>query len=164
MRFAQIEQGILKAYGGKFDLYALLISIGEEDQALLFFDIAVQAFELALHDTDIGDKIGDFIGSIMGIVGGIQKAKEGLPACEAVWKSGFDLSKLEQDATIDVENLKSIEENIIRNEKALRADMEAAIEAHNNEDYVEFGYHLGRILETATEKPELEEKEVLDKE
>ena len=95
IKLAQIEQGILKAYGGKFDLYALLICIGEEDQAMIFFDVAVQAFEKALNDTDRGDMIGDLIGTIIGIIGGIQKAKEGLPACEAVWKSGFDFSQIE---------------------------------------------------------------------
>ena len=59
---------------------------------MIFFDVAVQAFEKALNDTDRGDMIGDLIGTIIGIIGGIQKAKEGLPACEAVWKSGFDFS------------------------------------------------------------------------
>lgn len=41
MKLAQIEQGILKAYGGEFDLLALLECIGAEDKALLVFDAGV---------------------------------------------------------------------------------------------------------------------------
>jgi hypothetical protein len=44
MKLAQIEQGILKSYGGKFDLYALLECIGDEDKSLLMLDMAVQQF------------------------------------------------------------------------------------------------------------------------
>lgn len=40
VKLAQIEQGILKAFGGKFDLLALLTCIGDEDKALLVFDAA----------------------------------------------------------------------------------------------------------------------------
>lgn len=76
----------------------------------------------------------------MGVVGGIQKAKEGLPACEAVWKSGFDFSKIEQDATIHVDNLKYIEENVIRNEKVIRSAMQIAYDAYKNQNFVEFGF------------------------
>jgi len=42
MKLAQIEQGVLKAYGGKFDVLALLQCIGDEDKSLLMFDVAVQ--------------------------------------------------------------------------------------------------------------------------
>jgi hypothetical protein len=42
MKDAEIMQGVLSAYGGKFDLYALLMCIYEEDQAALMFDVAVQ--------------------------------------------------------------------------------------------------------------------------
>lgn len=50
MKLAQIEQGILKAYGGNFDLYALLKCIGDEDQSLLMFDMAVQQFQKARQE------------------------------------------------------------------------------------------------------------------
>jgi len=42
MKLAQIEQGVLKAYGGKFDVLALLECIGDEDKSLLMFDVAIQ--------------------------------------------------------------------------------------------------------------------------
>lgn len=42
IKLAQIEQGIFKAFGGNFDLLALLSCIGDEDKALLMFDTAVQ--------------------------------------------------------------------------------------------------------------------------
>ena len=97
----------------------------------------------------------------MCVVGGLQTMKQGLPACENIKKSGFDFNKI--DTSINIENLKTIEENVVQNEATLRADMEAAIEAHEREDYVQFGYYFGKILETATEKPKLEETKALQK-
>ena len=87
--------------------------------------------------------------------------KEGLPACEGIKKSGFDFDKIH--TSINIENLHIIEENVVKNEVALRADMEAAIEAHEREDYVQFGYFFGKILETALEKPNLEETNAVSK-
>ena len=162
MRLAQVEQGVIKAYGGSIDVFALLVCIGDEDKGLLMLDMAVQAFIKAVkYDTDPADKLGDFIGSIMCVVGGLQTMKQGLPACENIKKSGFDFNKI--DTSINIENLKTIEENVVQNEATLRADMEAAIEAHEREDYVQFGYYFGKILETATEKPKLEETKALQK-
>lgn len=46
-KVAQIMQGMLKPYGGKFNLEALLMCIYDEDQAALAFDIAFQAFKTA---------------------------------------------------------------------------------------------------------------------
>jgi len=44
---AQILSGMLQAFGGSFNLEALLFCIYDEDQALLMLDVAVQAFESA---------------------------------------------------------------------------------------------------------------------
>ena len=41
---AQIMQGVTNAYGGHFNLEALLACIGEEDKAALVFDAAYQQF------------------------------------------------------------------------------------------------------------------------
>jgi len=40
-KVGQVMQGVLESFGGKFDLYALLICIYDEDQAALMFDVAV---------------------------------------------------------------------------------------------------------------------------
>ena len=41
MRLAQVEQGVIKAYGGSIDVFALLVCIGDEDKGLLMLDMAV---------------------------------------------------------------------------------------------------------------------------
>lgn len=46
-KVARVMQGMLKPFGGKFNLEALLMCIYEEDQAALMFDVAVQSFETA---------------------------------------------------------------------------------------------------------------------
>jgi len=67
MKDAQIMQGVLSAFGGKFDLYALLICIYEEDQAALMFDVAVQSFEEAIKNKDPAEAIGGVIAVVAGV-------------------------------------------------------------------------------------------------
>ena len=44
---AQVLSGIMKSFGGHFNLENLLFCIYEEDQALLMLDVSIQAFESA---------------------------------------------------------------------------------------------------------------------
>jgi hypothetical protein len=71
VKLAQIEQGLLKAYGGDFDLYALLVCINEEDQALLMFDVAVQQFEAAIKDGDVKSAASDAIAGVIASIAGV---------------------------------------------------------------------------------------------
>lgn len=80
MKEAEIMQGILSAFGGKFDLYALLMCIYEEDQAALMFDVAVQSFIEAVEKKDPSAAIG----GIIAVIAGIQQFKSGLPACKSI--------------------------------------------------------------------------------
>lgn len=43
-KIAEVMQGITEAFGGHFDVLALLMCIQDEDKALLLFDAAVQTF------------------------------------------------------------------------------------------------------------------------
>jgi hypothetical protein len=79
---AKVTKGLLKAFGGKFDLEALLFCIYDEDQAALMLDVSYQAFEQFLHDTTTSDKIGDLVGTAIGVVGAYQQFEQGLPVCE----------------------------------------------------------------------------------
>jgi hypothetical protein len=75
MKLAQIEQGILKAYGGKFDLLALLECIGDEDKSLLMFDMAIQQFQNARKEKNPQDAVA----GIIALVAAVQQFKAGLP-------------------------------------------------------------------------------------
>lgn len=72
-KLAQVMNGFVKPFGGKFDVLALLICINDEDQALLFLDVAYQALQQALHDKTVEDAIGDLIGTAIGVVGAYQQ-------------------------------------------------------------------------------------------
>ena len=71
IKLAQIEQGILRAYGGDFDLYALIVCIGEEDKALLMFDMAVQQIEKVIQDQDPQAKVSDAVAGVIAAIAGV---------------------------------------------------------------------------------------------
>lgn len=100
-RMAKFFQGFFNAFGYKFDLYMLLVCINQEDQAALFLDVAYQAFEKALHDTDTGDMVGDLIGTAIGVVGAYQQFEKGLPYCEHVVSSDFSRVKTAMEVLED---------------------------------------------------------------
>lgn len=72
-KVAKVMQGVLEEFGGKFDLYNLLLCIYDEDQAALMLDIGVQSFEKAWAErkADPKEAIGDLIGGIIGLVGAV---------------------------------------------------------------------------------------------
>jgi hypothetical protein len=94
MKLAQIEQGILKAYGGKFDLLALLECIGDEDKSLLMFDMAIQQFQNARKEKNPQDAVA----GIIALVAAVQQFKAGLPQCEAI--DTFDVTKFDALMTL----------------------------------------------------------------
>lgn len=157
MKDAQIMQGVLSAFGGKFDLYALLMCIYEEDQAALMFDVAVQSFEEAIAKKDPAEAIG----GVIAVVAGVQQAKQGLPACKAIDSKSFDFKQLDQCidyATHPSQHFEVIEKDLLMNGKAVMSDIKIGVAAYKAGDYVMFGQKMGEILEIATEP--VEEKPV----
>jgi hypothetical protein len=71
LKAAEIMQGVMKPFGGHFNLEALLECIGEEDKAALAFDAAVNEAEQAWKDK----KISEALPAILLVFAGIQTAK-----------------------------------------------------------------------------------------
>ena len=150
MKEAQIMQGFLTAFGGKFDLYALLMCIYEEDQALLMFDVAVQSFEEAIAKKDPSEAIG----GVIAVIAGIAQFKKGLPACEAIDTKTFNFEQMDQCFDVAVhptQYFKVLEKDLLVNNYAIMKDVEQAIKAYKTEKYFEFGELMGNIVEIATE-------------
>jgi hypothetical protein len=158
---AQIMQGFLTAFGGKFDLWALLMCIYEEDQALLMFDVAVQSFEEAIAKKDPSEAIG----GVIAVIAGVSQFKKGLPACEAIDTSLMNYKQFDQCMDVAVhptQYFKVLEKDLLVNNKAIMADVVQAIMAYKSEKYYEFGQLMGSIVEMATEKPETEALTVVE--
>jgi hypothetical protein len=153
MKEAQIMQGFLTAFGGKFDLYALLMCIYEEDQAVLMFDVAVQTFEEAIAKKDPSEAIG----GIIAIIAGVAQFKKGLPACEAIDTKTFNFEQMDQCFDVAVhptQYFKVLERDLLVNNYAIMKDVEQAIKAYKSEKFFEFGELMGKIVEIATETKE----------
>ena len=88
---AETFRGILEAYGGSFNIEALLVCISDEDQAALMLDVAYQALETAIKTKDYSN----LIGSVIGVIGAVQEFKKGLPACEAIDTTTFNYKGLD---------------------------------------------------------------------
>lgn len=149
-KVAEIMQGMLQPYGGKFNLEALLICIYEEDQAALAFDIAVQAFETAWKNKEIEDAIG----GVIAVVAGVQQFKQGLPACEAIDKAPWNIQEFETCVDIAVhptEYFKVIENDVKINGISILEDAAKGVEAYKRGDFLTFGLEMGSILKLATE-------------
>jgi len=167
MKEAQIMQGVLAAFGGNFDLYALLMCIYEEDQAALMFDVAVQSFVDAVEKKDPSEAIG----GVIAVIAGVQQFKKGLPACEAVDPKSFHSEQFDQCMDVAVHPTKYfqvIEDDLFVNNHAIMEEAAQAIEAYKAEQFFEFGQIVGKILEISTEvktevKPALEIVENPDK-
>jgi hypothetical protein len=132
VKLAQIEQGILKAFGGKFDLLALLECIGDEDKALLVFDAAYQSFESAIKDKNPQDAIA----GVIAVVAGVAQFKQGLPACEAVDTTTFNYDQFL--STYDIaahptQHFELLEKDILLNGASIRKDIWLAVQSYRKE-------------------------------
>jgi hypothetical protein len=148
---AEIFQGLMEAFGAHIDIYALLICIREEDQAVLMFDLAAKMIAQAIKTKDFQP----LIGAVIGIVGGVQQFKKGLPACEAVVGHEFAFQQLDQCmdvAAYPLQNMEILEHDVKINGKSILKDAEAAAAAYESGDFVGFGKNLGQILKLATEE------------
>lgn len=152
---AKFFQGFFNAFGYKFDLYALLVCINQEDQAALFLDVAYQAFEQAIHDSTTSDMIGDLIGTAIGVVGAYQQFEQGLPACEAIVES--DISRVKTAMEIlenPLKNLPTMTANLKKYESEIKDDVIAATFFYKTGQYEKFGDFLGNLVKVMTEKEE----------
>lgn len=141
-----ITAGFLNSYGGSFNLENLLLCIYQEDQAALFLDVAYQALQKAIHDTNWNDRIGDIIGTGIGVVGAYQQFEQGLPVCEAIVSSKFDLEPINKDVEFVANPMQNIAQ-ITKNIGSYQGKIEEAIAHYDNEDYEKFGEFMGQIVQ-----------------
>lgn len=149
-KFAEVSQGFLESFGLNFDIEALLFCIYDEDQALLFLDVAYQALQQALHDQTTSDMIGDLIGAGIGVFGAYQQFQQGLPACEAIFKDK-DVSKIDQTMdffenkhiNIDtmIKTLKKYDLNEIKN------DVISGMFYYKTGNFEKFGKFIGNFMQ-----------------
>lgn len=163
VKLAQIEQGLLKAFGGDFDILALLSCIGEEDKALMMFNAAYQQIEKAIADKNINESIG----GVILIVAGIKQAQQGWPACKAIDTSSFKYDQMM--STFDIaahptQYFEILEKDLLMHGNSIRKDLWKAVKSYEKEQYDQFGFHLGSILELATRPAETETAPVEKKE
>jgi len=148
--FAQTLQGIIKAFGGEFNLEALLACIGEEDKAALALDQAFIQFEAAIKDK----KPDEAIGGVILTVAGIMQAKQGLAACEAIDKSSWDYQGFlnsEKLMSNPTKYFKVIEKDVLINGVSVFKDINAAVGSWNSKDYEKFGENVGEIMKLSTQ-------------
>jgi len=151
---AKFFQGFFKAFGYKFDLYALLVCINQEDQAALFLDVAYQAFEQAIHDTTTSDMIGDLIGTAIGVVGAYQQFEQGLPACEAIVSDASRVKTAMEVLENPLKNLPAMTANLKKYESEIKDDVISATFFYKTGQYEKFGEFLGNMVKVMTEKEE----------
>jgi hypothetical protein len=155
-KVGQIMQGMLKPFGGKFNLEALLMCIYDEDQAALMFDVAVQSFETAWEKKEFEDAIG----GIIAVVAGVQQVKQGLPACKAIDSQAWNFQEFDTCTDIAVhptQYFEVIEKDVLLNGTSIIADAEKAVKAYRAGKYGWFGYEMGKIIKLATEAKAMRE-------
>lgn len=145
----------MKAFGGKFDLLALLECIGDEDKALLVFDAAFQQFEAAIKDKNPSEAIA----GVIAVVAGIAQFKQGLPACEAIDTTTFKYDQLV--STYDIaahptQHMEILEKDLLLNGASIRKDVWLAVQSYRKGEYAYFGWFIGNVLEQATRPAEVE--------
>jgi len=170
-KFAKVSQGFLEAFNLNFNIEALLFCIYDEDQALLFLDVAYQALQQALHDKTTSDMIGDLVGAGIGVFGAYQQFQQGLPACEAIFKDK-DVTLI--DETMDFFENKHVNiDTMIKTLKKydleeIRNDVTSAMYQYKTGDYEKFGKFIGNFMQLLAGKeipnqplktPEMELKE-----
>lgn len=147
---AEVLQGMMKPYGGNFNLENLLLCVYEEDQAALILYEAVQTFKEAIAKKDWQSAIG---GVIM-LVGFVQQAKQGLPVCEAIDTTSWnfkDFSNSIDIAAHPMEHFQLLKDDIKMHGKSIVKDLEESVVAYENRQYEKFGEIIGDILKMSTD-------------
>lgn len=144
---------MLKAFGGNFNLLALLECIGDEDKALLMFDAAVQQFMAAKKDKNPQEAIA----GIIAVIAGVQQFKAGLPTCEAIDTTEMKWDQFESSYDIaahPTQYFKLLEEDLLLNGVSVKQNIQKAMRSYRKGDFASFGYYLGSVLELATRPTE----------
>jgi len=152
---AEIMQGVIKAFGGHFNLEALLACVGEEDKAALIFNAAYGQFKKAAEDKDIKEALP----GVILVVAGLKQAQQGLPACEAVDTNTWDFAGLQHAESLmshPTENFEIIGEDLLINGVSILKDIEVAFNEYKNGQFEKFGETIGNIVKLAT-KSEIKE-------
>merc|ERR1719199_1504645 len=148
---AAFLKGIIEAYGGNFDITALLECIYAEDQAALALDASIQEFEQAYEKKDLQDVIG----GVIALVAAVQEAKQGLPTCEAIDTTSWNYKELDQCMNIAIhptEHFELLENDARIHGKSILEDIGHGLVAYKKGDYTALGQHMGKVIKLTTEE------------
>ena len=149
VKTAEILRGVIEAYGGHFNLDALLACVHDEDQALLILDAAFQELEAAVSQKSVSD----LIGGVIATVAGLQQLKAGLPTCEAIDTVSWDYDGYSNTFEMmknPVAFFKPVAEDVLIHGLPILVEPERAVAAMKNKDYYTYGKNVGKILNNAT--------------
>ena len=141
---AEFLEGMTNAYGGHFNLEALLACIGEEDKAALILDAGIQAIERAIQTQDYQE----LIPAAIALFAAFQQARQGWPACQAVDPKVF--AKIDTDITKMSTSVNLLEFNHTDYIK----EIEQVIADYKNKDFVKMGQDVVTIIEQLVNKQE----------
>ena len=149
IKVGEVTQGMIRPFGGKFNLEALLECIYEEDQAALILDAAYQEFVTAYKNKSISD----LIGGIIAVVAGVQQVKQGIPVCKAIDTTSWNYAGFDKSTDImlhPTKNFKIIEEELFINGISIMEYAGKAAQAYGDGEFEVFGENMGEILKLAT--------------
>lgn len=161
-KMATVMTGALNEFGGKFDTWALLNCIDAEDKAAIALDLGVQNLETAYKEFS-GDKkkaAEDAFGGLLTLFAAFQSAKQGLPACKAVYQDVAKLEGLESATEVlrhPFQNYRLLENDLQLNGYSVLYEVEQLVWAYRGQDYEQFGHILAKIMKLSTkENPQKE--------
>tara|TARA_B110000285_G_C15086888_1_gene596723 strand:+ start:494 stop:1732 length:1239 start_codon:yes stop_codon:yes gene_type:complete len=149
VKTTEILRGVIEAYGGHFDLDALLECVHDEDQALLILDAAFGELKAAVEQKSVSD----LIGGVIATVAGLQQLKAGLPTCEAIDTTTWDFDGFSNTFEMmknPVAFFKPVAEDVFIHGLPILVETERAVSAMEKEDYYGYGQQVGKILNNAT--------------
>lgn len=149
VKTTEILRGVIEAYGGHFDLDALLACVHDEDQALLILDAAFGELKAAVEQKSVQD----LIGGVIATVAGLQQLKAGLPTCEAIDTTTWDFDGFSNTFEMmknPVAFFKPVAEDVFIHGLPILVETERAVSAMEKEDYYGYGQQVGKILNNAT--------------
>jgi len=124
----EMISGMMSAFGGHFNIQALIVCVGEEDKALLVADAAYQMVQEAIAQKEYAE----IIPAAIFLFGAFKQAEQGLPACEAI-----DSATWNMQTPVDTVSMANIDVN---------ADVTDFVNAWESENFLEAGKFMGDIL------------------
>jgi hypothetical protein len=149
IKTTEILRGVIEAYGGHFDLDALLACVHDEDQALLILNAAFGELKAAVEQKSVQD----LIGGVIATVAGLQQLKAGLPVCEQIDTTSWDYDGFSNTFEMmknPVAFFKPVAEDVLIHGLPILVETDRAVRAMEKEDYYGYGVQVGKILNNAT--------------